>query len=706
MANLGAPVQQLFALYAQGRFADMESLARSLPAGPAPSPIVNELLGMALCGQRRFAEALQPLQTSVRLAPADAQFWENLGLCQRELGQFSEAERSLRESLALRPQSTETLNSLGSTLRSLSRHDEAEAALRRALALDPRHPAAHFNLGNVLSDMGRFAEGEAVFRNANAIEPGNFRPLANLAVLLCETGRYVEAESAARAALERIGPIQSASPDGSKIAADVAAGVLARVGKVGEAAQIFRATEGYRMSAGRFLDAYSAARRACDWDLTALMEAQARQSGADFWNSEPGSPFAMLMMTGATPAAQLTVSSRHAQLYAATPPVARKSRSGAARRLRIGYVSGDFRNHPVGALMVRVFELHDRDRFEAFGYDYSPPDSSPLRHRIERAFEHFVPIRDLSFRDAARRMAEDDCDVIVDIAGWTAGTRSPILAARPAPIQVQWLGFPGTMGAPWIDYVVADPVVVRSGEETEFSEKIIRLPLTYWSTDDLSTIGPVPTRAALGLPDEGFVFCSFNQSYKITPEVFDRWMRLLAEVEGSVLWLLDLNPDATRALRARAAASGVGSDRIIFAPWADSATHLARIGQADLALDCQPYGSHTTASDVLWAGVPLVALAGRTFVSRVSASILAAAGLSDLITTSLQDYHALALRLAKDRTALARMKSRAAASRGSAMFDTAAFTRHLEAAYTIVVERHRSGQSPDHTAVAAATADK
>ena len=706
MANLGAPVQQLFALYAQGRFADMESLARSLLAGPVPSPIVNELLGMALCGQRRFAEALPPLQTSVRLAPADAQFWENLGLCQRELGQFSEAERSLRESLALRPQSTETLNSLGSTLRSLSRHDEAEAALRRALALDPRHPAAHFNLGNVLSDMGRFAEGEAVFRNANAIEPGNFRPLANLAVLLCETGRYVEAESAARAALERIGPIQSASPDGSKIAADVAAGVLARVGKVGEAAQIFRATEGYRVSAGRLLDAYSAARRACDWDLTALMEAQARQSGADFWNSEPGSPFAMLMMTGATPAAQRTVSSRHAQLYAATPPVARKSRSGAARRLRIGYVSGDFRNHPVGALMVRVFELHDRDRFEAFGYDYSPPDSSPLRHRIERAFEHFVPIRDLSFRDAARRMAEDDCNVIVDIAGWTAGTRSPILAARPAPIQVQWLGFPGTMGAPWIDYVVADPVVVRSGEETEFSEKIIRLPLTYWSTDDLSTIGPVPTRPALGLPDEGFVFCSFNQSYKITPEVFDCWMRLLAEVEGSVLWLLDLNPDATRALRARAAASGVGPDRIIFAPWADSATHLARIGQADLALDCQPYGSHTTASDVLWAGVPLVALAGRTFVSRVSASILAAAGLSDLITTSLQDYHALALRLAKDRAALARMKSRAAASRGSALFDTAAFTHHLEAAYTTVIERHRSGQSPDHATVAAVTADK
>ncbi len=289
---------------------------------------------------------------------------------------------------------------------------------------------------------------------------------------------------------------------------------------------------------------------------------------------------------------------------------------------------------------------------------------------------------------------------MVDLAGWTAGTRSPILAARPAPTQVQWLGFAGTMGAPWIDYIVADRTVLAAGEEERFTEKIIRLPQTYSPTDDRLAVGTPPSRSALGLPEQGFVFCSFNQPRKFTPEVFDCWMRLLSEVEGSVLWLQDLNPDATHALRGHAARYAVGADRLIFAPWAtDKAAHLARLSRADLALDCYPYGSHTTASDILWAGVPLVGLAGETFASRVSASILTAAGMADFVTVSLQDYHDLALRVAKDPAALAEARRRAAASRRMSLFDTAGFTRTLESAYRTIVERQRAGLSPDHVTI-------
>jgi len=698
------PVPKLIALHAAGRYVEMEKLARSLVRRET-APILNEMLGMALCGQRRFAEALSPLQEAARAGRTDAQFWENLALCQRELGQFADAEQSLRASLSLRPFAPETLNSLGSVLRSLARHTDAEAALRQALSLAPRHASACFNLGNVLADVGRFAEAEACFRQAIAIEPADGRAHANLAVLLWDLGRNREAEAAARDALARIDRAGEAAAGGAVLVADVAAGVLARVGRVPEAVAIYRRTGGYRASVGGMMDAFTAARRACDWDFASAIEAEARRKDAAFWAQGPASPHPLLLMTGATAAEHLAVASTQARQYAAVPPVPRANGRGAASgdRLRVGYLSGDFRDHAVGAVMAGVIEAHDRAQFEIVAYDYSLPDASPLRGRIERAFERFVSVRALSFAEAARRIAEDGCDLVVDITGWTAGTRSPILAARPAPTQVQWLGFAGSMGAPWIDYMVADAMIVAAGEEGHFAEKIIRLPHTYSPTDDRLAIAAAPPRAALGLPEDGFVFCSFNQARKVTPEVFDCWLRLLADTERSVLWLSNFSAEAGDVLRSRAAAHAVAPDRLVFAPWADSReTHLARLARADLALDCYPYGSHTTASELLWAGVPLVGLAGATFVSRVSASILGAAGLADFVTTSLADYHDLALRLARDPAALAEARRRVAAARRTPLFDTAGFTRHLETAWRTIVERQRAGLAPDHVTIPAA----
>ena len=694
------PLPKLIALHAQGRFAEMEKLARSLLRRDAP-PVINELLGIALCGQRRFAEALAPLRDAARVGRTDAQFWENLALCQRELGQFADAEQSLRTSLSLRPFAPETLNSLGSILRSLLRHGEAETVLRQALGLAPRHASAHFNLGNVLADIGRFAEAEACFRQAIAIEPANPRAYANLAVLLWDQARNRDAEIAAREAFARVGKIGGIAGGELDVVADVAAGVLARVGKSEEAVEIYRATGGYRHAPGRMLDAFSAARRACDWDFARTIETVAQRKDGSFWALGPASPHPLLLMSRATAAEHLAVARAQAQQYAALPSVPRPTAQSAARdRLRIGYLSGDLREHAVGAVMAGVLEAHDRAHFEIIGYDYAPPNTSDLRQRIERALEKFVSVRALSFADAARRIAEDACDVVVDIAGWTAGTRSPILAARPAPTQVQWLGFAGTMGAPWIDYIVADDVVAPTGEEAAFSEKIIRLPHSYSPTDDRLTTGAAPSRAALGLPDDGFVFCSFNQARKVTPEVFDCWLSLLKDVDQSVLWLSNFSEAGRRVLRGRAAAHAIDADRLIFAPWTEGRDeHLARLARADLALDCYPYGAHTTASDLLWAGVPLVGLAGGTFVSRVSASILRAAGMADFVTTSLDDYRDLALHLARDPAALAQAKRRATASRDTPLFDTAGFARNLETAYRTIVERQRAGLAPDHVTI-------
>jgi protein O-GlcNAc transferase len=377
------------------------------------------------------------------------------------------------------------------------------------------------------------------------------------------------------------------------------------------------------------------------------------------------------------------------------------ARPGAARdRIRVGYVSGDLREHAFSRLALPVFENHDRARFEVFAYDYSPPTPDDLRRRVEGAFDRMVSLHRLSDAAAGQRIAEDCCDVVVDGTGWTQRTRSQMLRFRPAPVQVQWLGYPGTLGAPWCDYIVADNILIRPGEEQFYAEKIIRMPFTYQPNGARQSFGDPGTRAEHGLLGEAVVFCSFNQACKITPDVFGKWMELLHRVEPSVLWLPGFSEEVREALRREAQSRGVLGERLVFAPFvAGHDRHLARLTHADLALDCCPYGSHTTGSDALWAGVPLIGLAGDTFASRVSASILPAAGLADLVTTSLDDYCALALCYASDRQLLAALKARVAACRSSPLFDSKRFTRDLEKAYVAVVERSRAGLAPDHIAV-------
>ncbi|HVY58246.1 MAG TPA: tetratricopeptide repeat protein [Xanthobacteraceae bacterium] len=691
------------AFHAAGRFADMEAYARRLLKSLPGHALLHELLGIALSAQGRHSDALPQLERAVHRAPGDAQFWENLGLCQQRLEHFTEAETSLRRALALRPFSVEALNALGTVLKALHRTGEAEQVLRQALSLAPTHAAIAFNLGNTLRDLGRIPEAEASYRRAISANPSDPAAYANLALLLRDSARFEEARAMAQRVVDLCDAATTVTPAVAD-ALDVAGSAFAGTGRAREAVALYKKTKSYQKSLPHALAAVSAARAACDWTFAAeigIEEKIARASTRD-WAECDQSPFTLLMLPGASAANQLSAARGYAQKL--VPPSSESVRSTRSRqrggRLRLGYVSGDLRDHAVAYLAVRTFELHDRNRFEVIAYDYSPPSDSAFRARLVEAFDRVVPLNEISNHDAARRIAEDECDVAIDLTGWTQRNRSKILSYRPAPVQVQWLGYPGTLGAPWIDYIVADRTLVPPGEEELFSEKIIRLPHTYQPTDDRRAIAPPRTRSDDALPNDAFVFCSFNQAYKITPDVFDTWMKLLNAVDGSVLWLLGGEPEVAASLRSRAVAGGVSGERIVFASFVSNAEHLARIGNADLALDCSPYGSHTTTSDALWAGVPLVALAGHTFASRVSSSILRAAGFPDLVSTSLDDYFDLALRLAMDRERMSALRARIAASRSSPLFDTVQFTRTLEAAYEAVWTRHMSGLLPDHIAVA------
>jgi predicted O-linked N-acetylglucosamine transferase (SPINDLY family) len=407
-------------------------------------------------------------------------------------------------------------------------------------------------------------------------------------------------------------------------------------------------------------------------------------------------PFTALSYSS-DPSWQLTCSQRYCRtLYPVAADPLFKSARHHGDRIRIAYLSSDFHRHATAFLTAGLFELHDRKLFEIAGISFGPDDKSDTRARLIRAFDSFHDVRAESDRAVAARIADLEIDIAVDLKGYTGGARPGILAHRPAPIQVSYLGFPGTMGAPFIDYIIADDTVTPAGDEPFYSESIVRLPGCYQVNDAKRAISTAaPTRVAAGLPERGFVFCCFNQSYKVTEPIFAVWMRLLRRVEGSVLWLFRDNALAETNLRAEAAARGVDPLRLIFAEREKPENPLARHRLADLGLDTLPYNAHTTASDALWTGLPIVTCRGSTFAGRVAASLLQAVGLPDLVTENLADYEALALALARDAPRLDAVRARLAQNRStSSLFDTDLFRRHIETAYRTMWRRWRDGEPP------------
>jgi protein O-GlcNAc transferase len=370
-------------------------------------------------------------------------------------------------------------------------------------------------------------------------------------------------------------------------------------------------------------------------------------------------------------------------------------------RIRIAYLSADFHEHATAYLMAGLFEQHDRSRFEITAISFGPDQQSDMRRRLKLSFEYFIDVRLQSDQEIAELIRSREIDVAVDLKGFTEDARTNVFGRRPAPVQVNYLGYPGTMGAEYIDYILADRIVIPETQCGYYTEKVVWLPDCYQVNDAQRPISEAtPTRSECSLPENAFVFCCFNNTYKITPDVFDVWMKLLKGTDNSVLWLIGDNSFAIANLAQEANKRGVSSERLIFAPIIPVADHLARQRQANLFLDTIPYNAHTTASDALWAGLPVLTCLGSTFAGRVAASLLKAVGLDELITTSLEDYETLALKLAQDRALLTSLREKLARNRETyPLFNTARFARHIEAAYMTMWERQQKGATPQSFAV-------
>lgn len=440
----------------------------------------------------------------------------------------------------------------------------------------------------------------------------------------------------------------------------------------------------------------------CAWDrVDAALErllAHAREEPAERWTRRVHPWIALRLPLPVD--MRHTIARQHALRVAARAaalPAPRQGERPAAReRLRIGYLSADLRNHPVGQLAAGLFERHDRARFEISAYSLSGDDGSDHRKRLRAAFEHFVDAENLPAEALAQRIADDGIDILVDLGGYTGGARSEVLALRPAPLQVAYLGYPGPMQADFIDYTIADAVVAPEAELGAIREAVVHLPACYQANDDRQpTAAATPTREAEGLPPSGFVFCCFNQTFKIERETFAAWMRILGAVPGAVLWLFASNAEAEANLRSAAAAQGVDPARLAFARWAKRPEHLARQRLADLFLDTTHYNGHTTDSDALWAGVPLVTRSAEAFAGRVGASLLKAIGLPELVVERLEDYERLAIELARDPARLAALRARLAQNRlMRPLFRSADFTRTLERAYERMWALRQAGEAP------------
>jgi predicted O-linked N-acetylglucosamine transferase (SPINDLY family) len=455
-----------------------------------------------------------------------------------------------------------------------------------------------------------------------------------------------------------------------------------------------------RAPAAASMKHYARSRAWCEWQDFDSWQPHALQALAD-----PGvaalSPFQLLSLPGISAAHQREAAERWMaeRLHASTADRALLAAEFAitaapSDKLRIGYLSSDFHQHATALLMVEMLEAHDRARFELHAYSYGADDGHGMRQRVQASFDHFHDIGALGELAAARAIHADGIHILVDLKGYTAGTRTALLTYRPAPLQVSFLGYPGTLGGTFCDYLVSDRFITPATAAADYSEALACMPHSYQPHGRLGEIGPAPTRESVGLPSEGLVLCCFNQAYKFTPEVFGVWCTLLDQTPGSVLWLLR-NEQAEGNLRREAMARGIAPHRLVFAPDLPQPAHLARLQLADLVLDTLPCNAHTTASDALWAGVPLVTCAGETFASRVAGSLLHAVGLPELVTHSLHDYAALSLALAHDPARVQALRAQLARQRLAApLFDVASYTRSLEALYDTMWARHLTGLPP------------
>ncbi|TCJ12844.1 tetratricopeptide repeat protein [Parasulfuritortus cantonensis] len=651
-----ADLNALIALYNQGRLQEAQARLRTLLARYPGVPLLHNLQGAIAGAAGRFADAAASYRQALALAPEFAEAHCNLGNALLELGRHAEAIESLERALLLRPTMAEAHYNLGVAWQALNGLDRAIAHYGQALQANPGFAKAQYNLGNAYKVRGDLDEAAACFRRVLAIDPNVAEAHYNLGVVLQEQKRLDEAIDCYDRAVARAPQFTNAR-----------AALLILLG------------------------------RTCAWHRFGASLAELTAGLAIAANDKQAVPPFGLLSLATDPGFQ-----RHAaECYSKANfgRIAELDPFPAATwqtPINVGYFSADFHNHATMYLMARLFAVHDRARFRIHAYSFGPDCQDAMRAHLVDNVDVFHDVRKLDDEAVARLARHENIHIAVDLKGFTEHARTGIFARRAAPIQVSYLGYPGTMASPFMDYLVADPVVIPAEERAHYSERIIYLPHSYQVNDDRRPIAATtPTRAECGLPDSGFVFCCFNHNYKISPDAFAIWMRLLARVPGSVLWLLRLNRWAEANLRAEAVRHGIDADRLVFAERVELPEHLARHRLADLFLDTFNYNAHTTASDALWAGLPMVTCMGRSFPSRVGASLLHALDLPELVTADPAAYEALAWALASEPERLQAVRAKLQANLASApLFDALRFTRTLESAYEAVYRRHVDGLAP------------
>lgn len=689
-ANGDTPAQLEFdamvAAFQAGRMYEAARLGQSLSRANPHAHGVHNLLGAALLDLGNDGGAEMAFRRAIAADPDAPAAYNNLAIALRRQGRVEDAEATYRDVIARAPRYADAPYNLAGLLEQAERLDEAAQWLETAITIEPGHVDAHYNLGNLRARQGWRDEAIACFAVAATLKADHSDAHNNMGAQLLTAQRADEALAAFDRAL-------AADPANAQAMVNRGKALVLKGDRVTAVAAFRAALALNPQDKSALLQALFEEAHLCDW------HARGDYALTDGPEAAAVQPFASLPFVD-NPAHQyrrsLACAARMFPDAPASLPVPAPSSDG---RIRVGYFSADFHDHATMHLMAGFFREHDRSRFDVRLYSYGPQrETDAARVALRSEVDAFVEIGAMRDEDVVALARADGLDIAVDLKGYTLGTRTRLFGQRLAPVQVSWMGYPGTLGHAAIDYFIADHVTMPPGAEVFFTEKIVRLAHCYQANDDRRAILPdTRGRGGWGLPDKGFVFASFNQSYKISPAEWDIWMSLIREGPGSVLWLLDTGPQVQANLRREAGARGVDPERLVFSKPIAHSEHLGRLVHADLFLDTFTVNAHTTASDALWAGLPVLTLAGRQFAARVAASLVHAAGLPELAVDTAADYAEMALELARDPQRMAALRTRLAESRATCpLFDTAGYTRRVEEALAEMHRRAQSGLTPQH----------
>jgi protein O-GlcNAc transferase len=650
----------------------LTSMLKSLEICPKDAEIHNNL-GVTLKELCRFDEALEIFNEAIVLSPNYAEAYNNLGATFHELGRLEKAEASYAKAIELNSNYTEAYYNMGKTLKSLERFEDAIHSYTQAIELNPNFAEAYNNISVALNEQSKFEEAINFVKRAILLKPDYAEAYNNLGISLKEQGKFEEAINALNQAIlikpnyfEAYWNLGNVFNDQSKLEKGIMA--YKKALSIKPDYEIGRATLLFEL-------AYI-----CDWETIKENIKLIPKLGT---KNQFISPFSLLALEDAPERhflrSKIYSKGKYSQNILPLPNRSRKT----TKRIRIGYFSADFREHPVAFLILRVLELHDRNKFEVFGYSLFSSSKSEIRQRLESSFDHFVDIEGMSDKEKVLRAKEDEIDIAIDLTGYTENNCNKIFAYRIAPIQINYLGFPGTMGAAYFDYIVADQYLIPPENQKNFTEKQIYLPNTYMPTDNTREISTkYISKKKFGLPEESFIFCCFNNHYKITTEEFDIWMNFLRKLDNSFLWLSKSNYVSEANLKKEAIKRDIDSSRLIFAERVPIKDHLARYKLADIFLDTFNFNAHTTASEALWGGLPVITKVGKGFPARVASSLLNAINLPELITNNKKEYEDLVLELANNPKKLSNLKEKLANNRLSQpLFNTEQYTKFLEDGY-------------------------